>query len=300
MIATSSWRALGTGITVAVADPSALAQAVAIVEHELACIDLACSRFRADSDLVHMNRNAGAWVKISPLLAEALAVALRAAELTDGLVDPTIGRALIAAGYDDDFDRIPKSGPATQAAERQSSRYQQLRLDSESQRAWIPSGVAVDLGSTAKALAADRAAAAVYTVTGSAALVGCGGDLSVSGPAPEDGWLVSVAERHAADTADETIAITAGGVATSGTVGRRWMRGEREMHHIIDPRTGEPAITPWRVATVAAATCVDANIASTAAIVKGEEARPWLEAQALSARLVRNDGTVVRVGDWPA
>lgn len=302
MIATAASRALGTGITVSVTDAEVLSEAVAIVDHELRCIDLACSRFRTDSELMHVNRNAGEWVKISPLLMAALEVALRAAELTDGLVDPTIGKALATAGYDDDFDQVAKEGAALAVMARPSSGYRQVRLDRDSYRAWIPKGTWLDLGSTAKALAADRAASSIATITGAGALVSCGGDLSVCGPVPDGGWMVQVSEHHADPDAPggEMIAVTEGGVATSGTVSRRWKRGDRELHHIIDPRSGLPAETPWKLATVAAATCVDANIASTAAIIMGEPAKFWLESQGLAARLVHRDGTVVRIGGWPA
>ena len=91
----------------------------------------------------------------------------------------------------------------------------------------------------------------------------------------------------------------AGGLATSGTTVRRWRAGAVELHHIVDPRTGRPAVTPWRTVTVAARTCVDANVASTAAIVLGEEALGWLEARSVAARLVGGSGEVVRLGAWP-
>lgn len=302
MIATAQLRALGTGITVAVSEADDLARAVAVVEQELACIDLACSRFRSDSELSRLNNHPGQWIRISPLLMTALEVALRAAALTDGLVDPTIGKALIEAGYDRDFDQLEKDGPALPAITLAPQPYQLVRLDPETNRAWIPRDVCLDLGSTAKALAADQAAAALAALTGGGAMVSCGGDLATAGPAPDGGWVVQVAAHHADEPNEEkeTLTLTEGGLATSGTVHRRWRRGDRELHHIIDPRTGQPAETPWRLATVAAQTCVDANIASTAAIVMGEGAEAWLEERGLAARLVRTDGSVVRVAGWPA
>jgi thiamine biosynthesis lipoprotein len=99
--------------------------------------------------------------------------------------------------------------------------------------------------------------------------------------------------------AEETITISDGGVATSGTTVRRWIRGNAELHHIIDPATGLPAGSCWRSATVVAASCVDANIASTAAIVMSEQAPAWLELNRLAARLVHRDGTVLRTAGWP-
>jgi thiamine biosynthesis lipoprotein len=99
---------------------------------------------------------------------------------------------------------------------------------------------------------------------------------------------------------EETISITSGGIATSSTTVRRWTRGGVALHHIIDPVTGLPSEGPWRTATVVAGTCVDANIASTAAIVIGTGAVAWLEANRLAARLVDRAGSVHRVSGWPA
>jgi thiamine biosynthesis lipoprotein len=107
-----------------------------------------------------------------------------------------------------------------------------------------------------------------------------------------------VTDDHAAAGGDpgETVAIAAGGLATSSTAVRRWPGG----HHIVDPSTGAPATAPWRTVSVAAATCVDANIASTAAVVLGAAAPGWLAERGLPARLCAQDGAVLRVAGWPA
>ena len=128
-----------------------------------------------------------------------------------------------------------------------------------------------------------------------------GGDISIAGDPPADGWLIQISEDSAAaiDEAEETISIAAGGIATSSTTVRRWSRGGIALHHIIDPATGLPANSRWRTASVVAGSCVDANIAATAAIVMGDAAVPWLEANRLPARLVDLDGTVVRIAAWP-
>jgi thiamine biosynthesis lipoprotein len=132
-------------------------------------------------------------------------------------------------------------------------------------------------------------------------LVSLGGDVAVAGEALPRGWPIRVADDHAAplDTPGPTIALPAGGLATSGLAVRRWHTAAGELHHIVDPRTGHPAVTPWRTATVVARSCVEANAASTAAIVLGEAAPAWLEARRLPARLVGVDGSVALVGGWP-
>src|SRR6185312_544107 len=146
----------------------------------------------------------------------------------------------------------------------------------------IPRDVEIDLGATAKALASDLAARAALEAVGSGGvLVSLGGDIAVAGEAPEEGWLVQTSEDSGApiDHAEETIGIRAGGVATSSTTVRRWVRGTVTLHHIFDPATGLPAVGPWRTVSVVAASCVDANIASTAAIVMADRAVAWLETQ---------------------
>jgi thiamine biosynthesis lipoprotein len=296
MSGAARWAALGTQASLVVSDPRALAAARRAVEAELEAIDLACSRFRADSSLSRLNAGAGRPVRVMPLLFEAIAVALRAAALTDGIVDPTIGRALILAGYDRDFALIA-GAPARLAATRVAG-WRVVSADPARGTVRIPRGVCLDLGATAKALAADRAAAAATAAVGVGVLVNLGGDLAVAGRAPAGGWAVRVADDHRAppEAPGQALRLDSGGLATSSTTVRRWGAGA---HHIIDPRTGRPAVSPWRTVSVAAATCVDANTASTAALVLGEAAPAWLAARGLPARLVDHNGRAHAVADWP-
>ena len=295
---TATWTALGTTASVAVTDPGALAGARGAVEAELAAIDAACSRFRDDSELSRLNARAGPPTAVAPLLLEALQTALRAAALTDGAVDPTVGAALILAGYDDDFAVIDRKAMRPLRAVRVAG-WRSVALDARRGVLSVPRGVRLDLGATAKALAADRAAAAAaLAAPGRGILVNLGGDLAVAGPPPAGGWRVRIAEDHRAGPGapGPTVAIRSGGVATSSTTVRRWGGGR---HHLIDPATGRPAGGRWQTATVAAASCVDANIAATAAIILGEQAVPWLAARGVPARLVARNGAVDLVGAWP-
>lgn len=171
----------------------------------------------------------------------------------------------------------------------------------------MPAGVLLDLGATAKALAADRAAAACAQSTGCGVLVNLGGDIAVAGPAPGDGWRVEIVDylpaepecRPARRAPGQVVAIAAGGLATSSTAARRWHRGGRLLHHIVAPGTGRPADGCWRAVSVSAATCVDANTASTAAIIRGQRAAGWLAGLGLPARLVSHDGTTITLAGWP-
>jgi thiamine biosynthesis lipoprotein len=299
--ATVQLRAMGTGITIATAEPEALAAAAAVAEVELANIDQACSRFRPESDLSRINDRAGEWVRVSPLCIGAIEVALRAAEMTDGLIDPTVGGALEASGYSRDFDSLDKDGPALHLAVRPVPGWHQILINRKTGAVRVPSGVHLDLGATAKSLASDRAAEMAAAATSVGVLVSCGGDIAAIGAPPPGGWSVRVSEHHAdpLDAPGETILFDHGGLATSGVTARHWRRGGQSFHHIIDPATSMPATTPWRVVTVAASTCVEANIASTAAVIIGDAAPDWLQERGLAARLVRNDGSVLRIGGWP-
>ncbi len=325
-VQTETWPALGTTAVLrymGARDPALRAA----VEREIDAIDTAASRFRADSELARVNAAGGATVRVSRLLHDAVQLGIRAAQVTDGAVDPTLGEALSTAGYDRDWrelNAVPADAPLTAGdrivvRRRRTALWEDIEVgDGDPPTVRLPPGVALDLGATAKALAADRGAlAAGQAAAGQPAagqpvaqtpesprgvLVSLGGDVATAGPPPEDGWRIHVTDDHRAGPGapGQTISIQSGGLATSSIATRRWLHDGRAMHHILDPRTGEPVRTPWRTVSVAAATCADANIASTAAIVLGEEAAAWLAGQGLPARLVALDGTPTVLGGWPA
>jgi len=305
-VAQDTFGVFGTTATLLVTEASALPAARRLADAELAAVDLACSRFRADSELSALNAADGATIGISELFAELLGEALRAARLTDGAVDPTCGRALAELGYDRDFGllepaRAVTPGPASPAAASAVPGWRSVRLDTGPPRASLAGGAQLDLGATAKARAADRCAEAIAGQLGCGVLVSLGGDIAVAGPAPAGGWRIRVTDDHAAgpDAAGQTVAITSGGLATSSTTVRAWSQDGRRMHHIVDPATGQPARSCWRTVSVAAGNCTDANTASTAAIVRGAAAVAWLEDLSLPARLVRADGSVEVTAGWP-
>ena len=276
--------------------------AVAAVRREVDQIDRTCSRFRSDSELMALNAAGGGVFSASGTLFDALSQAQRAAELTDGLVDPTMGRDLRRLGYDRDFSVVPPAGPPLVVTVRRGADWTALRLDAARRTITLPPGIELDLGATAKAWCADRAARAAFEATGVGVLVGLGGDIAVAGPAPVNGWSVRVTDDHATDPGipGDMVLLTGGGLATSSTTVRHWTRGDEQLHHVLDPTTGRSATVWWRTVSVAAASCLDANIATTAAILLGPDAPGWLAERGLPARLVRLDGTVLTVGGWPA
>ena len=295
----STFAALGTDAVVLVAEPGSVDVATDAVRDEVAAIDRTCSRFRSDSDLSRVNEARGEAVAVDDLFIEALEVALAAARRTGGVVDPTLGEALMVLGYDRDFAAIAPDGPPVVHAARVPG-WNVIDIDADAGTVRVPSGTRLDLGATAKALAADRAAHAAAVASGGPVLVSLGGDLSIAGDPLEGGWVVHVADRQGGglDQPGQTVVLHDGGLATSSTTVRHWARGGVQQHHLLDPDTGRPAPTVWRTASIAAPTCVDANVASTASMIMGEDAPGWLEKIGLPARLVRTDGQVVAVNGW--
>jgi thiamine biosynthesis lipoprotein len=310
------WETWSTSVVLRLSDPRGLGAARIAVERELDAIDRACSRFRSDSEIARVNASAGRAVRVSPLFAEAMGLALRAARLTDGDVDPTVGQALMLAGYDRDWTLLepPLAGSPAQdlgARGRHTSPmvmaravcgWRNVMFDRAACTVRLPAGFTVDLGATAKAWAADRAAQAASQAAGCGALVGIGGDIATSGPAPARGWAVHVTDDHRSDhhAPGQTVTIHSGGLATSSTAVRRWRHEGRTMHHIIDPATGAPARGTWRTVSVAAASCADANIATTSALIRGGAAPAWLTRLGVPARLVSNTGRIYTIGAWLA
>jgi len=291
----AQWPLWSTTARLAVTDPDALPAARRVVEDVTRQVEMACSRFRPDSELALLPAD-GTPVRVGPVLAELVATALLAAARTDGDVDPTLGAALDAAGYDRDITLLGSGPPRTFLA-APTPVWRQVGLDGD--MLTVPAGTRLDLGSTAKAWAADRSAAEVARACGVGVLVALGGDIATAGPAPAGGWGVLV--RDQADDPGAPVTLAAGGaLATSSTVSRTWRNGGRSAHHLLDPRTGTPAAAVWRTVSVAAGSCVEANTLTTAAVVRGLDALPWLRCLGVPARLVGATFKIVTLGDWPS
>jgi thiamine biosynthesis lipoprotein len=301
LLTSVTFPALGTTATVLVTDPGVADVARQILEAELSALDAACSRFRADSELNRLNQSAGAAIRVSRTMLEAVGVALRTARLTEGLVDPTVGEAVRLLGYDRTFADVERAGPPLRITLGRVPGWQLIGVDEARSTIRLPVGVELDLGATAKAWCADQAARLIAEATGAGVLVSLGGDLAIGGPSPGSGWSVRVTDDHAAtpDAPGQTVLVGSGGLATSSTSVRRWARGQEQLHHIVDPATGCSARSKWRTVSVAAASCVDANSAATAAVVLGDRAPAWLAERRLPSRLTSQDGEVTIVGGWP-
>lgn len=308
MSATVTWRAWSCRVFVTVEQRRCAEDAATLVRALMADVDRAASRFRDDSDLARVNRNAGRLVPVSPLLVRLTRVALGAARATRGAVDPTVGADLVRLGYDIDIDlvRTRAGGAAGQVSNPPERRHhhRSVCIDPTLTRVGVPVGVALDLGATAKAWTADEAARRIHHRFQTAVVVGVGGDLATAGH-PVAPWRIDVTETEPQPGSEPVdgvrLGLSRGGLATSSTGSRRWAAADgTAVHHIVDPRTGGSAIGPWRTAAVWADTALAANVASTWALIDGPAATGWIARNGLSARLVAHDDTVTRLGDWPA
>lgn len=290
---TRQWPLWSTTARLVVRDPATLPDARRITDTVLAAVDEACSRFRADSELRRLP--AGRPVTVSPLLAELTATALTAAERTSGDVDPTIGLALESLGYDQDLALVPQQAGAVPVTVRRAPGWRQVTI--ADRELTVPDGVRLDFGATAKAFAADRCARLVAAHCETGVLVSLGGDLATAGDTAD--WTVLVSDGP--DQPSCTVRLAGGtALATSSTISRTWRRGGRLLHHVLDPRTCQPATPVWRTVSVAAPSCVEANTWTTAALVRGHDAVDDLRELGLPARLVDGGGRVHVVNDWPA
>lgn len=238
--------------------------------------DRTFSRFISGSELNRVNDASGRATLVSGLFADTLAVALQAARETNGLVDPTLGAALEAAGYTRDFSElIADPRPAGPASGPQS-----VSLIGRIVR--MPEGAILDLNGVVKSLAVDDA----LSVLSGDASVSAGGDLAARGP------------LTVALPGDAAIELRKGALATSGRTKRHWLRGGQVQHHLIDPRTGLPSRSPWTEVTACGATCVAADIAAKAGFLLGDDGPAWLDARAIPARFLGEDGTVRTTLAW--
>ena len=238
--------------------------------------DATFSRFRPDSELSAVNASASDAIVVSPLFARVLRTALWAARMSGGLVDPTVGAALVAAGYDRDLsllgDDLRPPGKTTRAS------WRSLRL--AGRVISRPRGVVLDLNGVVKGLAVDEAAALLRR-----GFVSAGGDLATND------------ELEAGLPGGGAVLLSGGGLATSGTTRRRWLRGGVEQHHLVDPRTGAPSGSRWEQVTVAAASCLAADVAAKAAFLRSEGGPSWLDERGLPGRFV-DRGEIVLNESW--
>ena len=291
----------GTSGTLGVTDSSVLVEARAILDEVIRNIDHAANRFRGESELLHVNARSGSGpIPVSAIFLDLLGQSAWAYEETQHACDPTIIDALIANGYDRDFDELVDLGSGPHAMP--SPGMDGIEIDYSNSTITLPPGVHLDFGATAKARASDVAAERIAQECGVGCLVSLGGDMRVEGPSPADGWMVGITQSTrpgSADVVDDVVALHSGALASSSSTVRQWKANGEQRHHIIDPSTGMSAQTPFSLVSVVAPTCVEANAFATASIIWGDDAFFALPQRGLPLRALLFDGSVERGGGWP-
>lgn len=302
-VAEACFRAIGVDCRILATREAVLPAARELAQARLAQLDTVASRFRPDSEVMRLSVAPAApgtrtvTVPASPLLCDLVEDALWAAEVTGGVVDPTLGRAMEAAGYDADLAVVrARTTVGGRTAVAAPSTLADLRVDRAAGTLTTAAGALLDLGATAKATTADRIAGDLAARCPGGFLVDLGGDIAVSGQPPAGGWVIAAGAEAAAT---DRIGITTQGVATSGTDRRRWYVDGDLRHHLLDPGTGQPVAHTWHQVTCVGASALEANTASTAACVLADRAVGWLTERGIPARLVTDDGVVVRSPGWP-
>jgi thiamine biosynthesis lipoprotein len=291
------FETLGTEIVVAVTDAEQLG---ALVEHAHTCIDeidRTFSRFRSDSELERLHRSGPGWQRATSLFVELLELALHAARSTSGLFDPTVRDALEAGGYDRSIELIERDGPGPAREAAAAGRWKDVAVDRVRGLVSLPDGVRLDFGGIGKGFAVDYTLRRLLVVD-CGVMISAGGDLAVTGPAPNDGWPCGIS-LTSADPVEETVLLRQGALASSGLGRRQWVRGGQRLHHLIDPTTSAPANSPWALVTVAAGTCVAADVAAKVAWLKGMEGPSWIDSIGLAGRFREADGKLTMTSRWP-
>jgi thiamine biosynthesis lipoprotein len=300
------FRAMNTGVGVWVwsSDPERTSMIRALMrwaEDFFAGVEAELSRFRSTSALSQLNCAAGCGPQaVSPMLWTVLRAALDAAHESDGIYDPTMLHNLERAGYDRSFDAIEPIGPEKLSAPPTPTfdSWRRVRLDDVTCSADLPGDLAVDLGGIAKGWTVDHVALALAPL--GPVLVDAGGDLRVVGTVDGERWPIGVQSPFTPEHDRALVRLRCGALATSSIGGRRWQRGDRVLHHVIDPRTGTSAHSDLYAATVHAPDAMTADVAAKVVLVLGIGAgTAYVLKRGLSALLTATDGREVVVGDFP-
>jgi thiamine biosynthesis lipoprotein len=257
----------------------------------------ALSRFRPESELSRLNARAGTAVTVGPILLAAIEASLEAARATGGLFDPTLRDELVRLGYDRSFEEVGDA-PAASGRPRGGGAWRSTVVDRSAGTVALPAGSGLDVGGIAKGMAVDASLELLRSLGIETALVSAGGDLAVLGlPPGARAWGVLVGN----DPERRVVPLVRGALATSGITKRHWRQGDVQRHHLVDPKTGEPAATGLREVTVAGGSCRVAEVGATAAFVAGPRVGPALLGRlGLAGLLVTEAGAQIRAGRWPA
>jgi FAD:protein FMN transferase len=287
------FRSMGTEITVLV--PTGSADAHELAFDTIVAWDERFSRFRPDSELSELNRAAGAPFVASNELFGAALTAVDAARASGGLFDPLLATRMTELGYDRTFDALPAAGARRRLAAWIPGLWRDVVLDPEYRTIRLPAGSGMDLGGIAKGMAVDAALARLVAADLPYAAVNAGGDLAPHGLPPGFAAWPIVVEG----AGSRVVTLRRGALATSTSLLRRWRVGRKQLHHLIDPRTGFPSTSDVVLAAVAGDRCAQAEVAAKAALLAGRAAgAAFMEQNGLAGLLVAEDGSSWRIGRW--
>ncbi len=294
-----SWRAMGCAVDVVIVggSPQLLDRAQAAIVH----LEQRWSRFLPDSDISRLNHAAGSAVHTDPATVVLMRAMLDGWRATSGAFDPTLLAPLVSLGYAASWH-----DPATVTSLPQGALLRgdlnALSIDDERCIVRAPRGMCLDAGGIGKGLCADLVVADLMSNGADGAMVCIGGDICVGGTAPEpEGWLIRVGDPTGADAGVGRLMLLEGGVATSGTLRRRWSADDgRPMHHLLDPSSGQPAHQVRQIVavTVIAGTAAWAEVWTKAVVVRGATMLTVLDEHGLGAQLTYADGGVVANRAW--
>lgn len=275
---------------------------------ELERLEALWSRFRCDSDVSRVNATAGEPVTVARETVDILMAAERARVASAGMFDITQLRELEATGYDRTFESIERHVPrgpsnlvvraAHVAAE--GARFQPVTVDEAANQARVDPGRGIDLGGIGKGRAADLVTALLLGNGAMGACVNLGGDLRVLGETPEEsGIVIGVEDPLDPPSELSRIEVRNAGVATSASTRRCWLTSTGPAHHILDPRTGSPASTPWASATVIAGSAMWADVLAKTLLLGADPVDPDSGMHITVPHvLVGHDGRHVRGGGF--
>jgi len=270
---TFEFRAMNTDIQLAAEGwPKAVETGFGQARATIEALEARFTRFSDGSELSELNRSGGRWFEASPEMFDVVSKAVRLHQQTRGLFDPSILNALESAGYDRSFDRIREQGGAAAVAAPVKPNvygFSQVRLDSIRRRIWLPPNLRIDLGGIAKGWIAERAAQALAAWS-SACMVNAGGDSFLVGlPAGKPCWRFTLEDPADPERGIAVLKVKPGAIVTSTTTRRRWQQAGRVQHHLIDPRTLQPASTDWLSVTVLAPHAAEAEVYAKSILIAG-------------------------------
>lgn len=289
------FRAMGSDIHVVVVGAGGL---IVAARRRIDELERRWSRFLPDSEVSELTRLAGNPVMVSDDTVGLITRAQEAWRFTGGMFEPLVLGAMLQAGYTSSFETLPADAPARSTSLRLVA-CTSITVDGNT--VTLPAGTGLDAGGIGKGLAADLVTVELLEAGATGACVNMGGDVRVAGASPDgDGWTVAV-EHPWSSQPVVNVGVTDGAVATSTTLRRRWMVNGQERHHLIDPRTGQPAITDINLVTVVAGTAWAAEVLAKAVLIRGS-AHPFdlIDGSGAQAMIVTDDGDIIASSGFTA